>query len=147
MSGRYGGGYQSGLAPPGSLGQGLSTLRASGRSVAILLPMTGPRADLGRVLLQAAQLAIADSNAPALDVLDTAGTASGAATAAQSAVGNGDSFILGPLTSAETTSVAPVAQAAGVPVLAFTNDSSQSKPGVRWSSASDRFRPGHGQRS
>jgi hypothetical protein len=34
------------------------------------------------------------------------------------------------LTSAETASVAPIARNAGIPVLAFTNDSSQSQPGV-----------------
>lgn len=38
--------------------------------------------------------------------------------------------MLGPLTSAETASVAPVARGAGIPVLAFTNDASQSQPGV-----------------
>ncbi len=46
------------------------------------------------------------------------------------AISNGDSLILGPLTSAETASVAPVARGAGLPVLAFTNDASQSQPGV-----------------
>jgi branched-chain amino acid transport system substrate-binding protein len=65
-----------------------------------------------------------------LDVLDTGGTAAGAAAAAQTAIANGDSLILGPLTSAETASVAPVARGAGIPVLAFTNDASQSQPGV-----------------
>ena len=51
-------------------------------------------------------------------------------TAAHTAVNNGDSLILGPLTSVETASVAPVARGAGIPVLAFTNDSSQSQPGI-----------------
>ena len=92
--------------------------------------MTGPRADLGQVLLQAAQLALQDNSGPSLDVLDTGGTPAGAATAAQAAVSNGDSLILGPLTSAETASVAPIARGAGIPVLAFTNDASQSQPGV-----------------
>jgi branched-chain amino acid transport system substrate-binding protein len=65
-----------------------------------------------------------------LDVLDTGGTPGGAATTAQSAVSKGNSLILGPLTSAETASVAPIARTAGIPVLAFTNDSSASQPGV-----------------
>jgi ABC-type branched-subunit amino acid transport system substrate-binding protein len=65
-----------------------------------------------------------------LDVLDTGGTATGAVTAAQSAVTKGDSLILGPLTSPETAAVAPIARAANIPVLAFTNDTSQSQPGV-----------------
>ena len=100
------------------------------QTVAILLPMTGPRADLGQVLLQAAQLALQDNSGPSLDVLDTGGTAAGAATAAQAAVTKGDSMILGPLTSSETASVAPIARGAGIPVLAFTNDTSQSQPGI-----------------
>jgi branched-chain amino acid transport system substrate-binding protein len=66
------------------------------QTVAILLPMTGPRADLGQVLLQAAQLALQDNSGPSLDVLDTGGTAAGAATAAQAAVTKGDSLILDP---------------------------------------------------
>jgi branched-chain amino acid transport system substrate-binding protein len=100
------------------------------RGAALLLPLTGPRADLGQVLLQAAQLALQDNRGPSLDPLDTGGTPVGAATAAQTAVTKGDSMILGPLTSAETASVATVARGAGVPVLAFTNDASQSQPGV-----------------
>jgi branched-chain amino acid transport system substrate-binding protein len=95
-----------------------------------LLPLTGPRADLGQVLLQAAQLALQDDSGPSLDVLDTGGTPAGAATTAHAAVSNGDSVIIGPLTSTETASVAPIARGAGIPVLAFTNDASQSQPGV-----------------
>jgi branched-chain amino acid transport system substrate-binding protein len=102
----------------------------SRHAVAILLPLTGPRADVGQVLLQAAQLALQDHSGPALDVLDTGGSSAGAATAARAAVSNGNSLILGPLTSAETVSVAPIARSAGIPVLAFTNDASQSQPGV-----------------
>jgi branched-chain amino acid transport system substrate-binding protein len=122
-SGRYGGGYQSGLSAPTPLG-------GTRHAAAALLPLTGPRADLGQVLLQAAQLALQDNTGPRLDALDTGGTPAGAANAAQTAISNGDSLILGPLTSAETASVAPVARGAGVPVLAFTNDTSQSQPGV-----------------
>lgn len=85
---------------------------------------------MGQILLQAAQLALQDGRGPSLDVLDTAGSASGALAAVQTALANGDSLILGPLTSAETASVAPAARAAGIPVLAFTNDAAQSQPGV-----------------
>jgi branched-chain amino acid transport system substrate-binding protein len=98
--------------------------------VALLLPMSGPRADIGHVLELAARLALQDSVSPSLDVLDTGGTAAGAASAAQAAIANHDGLILGPLTSVETASVAPIARNAGIPVLAFTNDGSQSQPGV-----------------
>jgi ABC-type branched-subunit amino acid transport system substrate-binding protein len=123
VSGRYGEGYELGSNGPGSPGRA-----AFGQKIAILLPLTGPRADVGKVLLQAAQLAL--GSAPALDVIDTAGTPAGAVTAAQTAVANRDSVVLGPLTSAETSAVAPIAKAASIPVLAFTNDSSQAQPGV-----------------
>jgi branched-chain amino acid transport system substrate-binding protein len=128
-SGQYGGGYQSGSNAPTSLAPNAPAPGETRQTVAILLPLTGPRADLGQVLLQAAQLAL-QGGGPSLDVLDTGGTAAGAATAAQAAVTKKDSLILGPLTSSETASAAPIARAAGIPVLAFTNDTSQSQPGV-----------------
>ena len=81
-------------------------------------------------MLQAAQLALEAPGAPALNVKDTGGTPEGAAAAAQAALAEGAGLILGPLTSAETAAVAPVARAANVAVLAFTNDPSQAQPGV-----------------
>jgi branched-chain amino acid transport system substrate-binding protein len=129
-SGRYGAGNQFGSYSPTSLGQGSSLRGASRQSVALLVPLTGPRADTGHVLEQAVQLALQDGAGPTLDVLDTGGTPAGAATAVQGAIANHDSLILGPLTSSETAAVAPVARDAGIPVLAFTNDASQSQPGV-----------------
>jgi branched-chain amino acid transport system substrate-binding protein len=128
--GPYGAGYQSGLNSPTSLGPNAPASGQAKPAVAILLPITGQRADLGRALLQGAQLALQDNSGPALDVLDTGGTPAGATTAAQAAVAHGDVLILGPLTSSETAAVAPVARPASIPVLAFTNDTSQSQPGV-----------------
>ena len=80
--------------------------------------------------MQAAQLVLQDAEGPALDVLDTTGTPHGATAAAQAAVAHGDNMILGPLTSAETAAVTPVAKGANIPVLAFTNDGSRSQDGV-----------------
>jgi branched-chain amino acid transport system substrate-binding protein len=99
--------------------------KASG-PVALLLPLSGPLQPIGQILENAAKLAFTG----ALDVRDTGGTPQGAASAAQAAVAAGDGLILGPLTSAETHAVAPVAQAGQVNVLAFTNDSSVAAPGV-----------------
>jgi|HubBroStandDraft_1064217.scaffolds.fasta_scaffold42029_2 branched-chain amino acid transport system substrate-binding protein len=98
--------------------------------VAILLPLTGKLAEIGQPMLRAAQLAMAVQGSPVLDVKDTGGTPDGAAQAAVEAIAAGDRMILGPLTSAETAQVAPIARRAGVPVLAFTNDTAQSQPGV-----------------
>ena len=102
----------------------------AGQRVAILLPLSGPRADIGQAMLHAAQLALDGPGAPPLDVKDTGGTPDGAAAAAQAAIAEGAGLILGPLTSPETAAVAPVARAANVAVLAFTNDPSQAQPGV-----------------
>jgi branched-chain amino acid transport system substrate-binding protein len=101
-----------------------------GRPVAALLPLTGPHSDLGTPMLQAAQLALADPGSPQLLPNDTTGTPQGAAAAAKTAIGAGAGLIIGPLTGPETLAASSVALAAGVPMLAFTNDSSVAKPGV-----------------
>jgi len=107
-----------------------STVIPTGHGIALLTPLTGPNAALGPALVNAAQLALAAPGSPPLDVRDTAGTPAGAAAAASAAIGAGAGLIIGPLTAAETAAVAPVARAAGVGVLAFTNDPAQAQPGV-----------------
>jgi branched-chain amino acid transport system substrate-binding protein len=114
---------------PATFGPG-ATGGPAGRRVATLLPLSGPRADIGQTMQRAAQLALDGPDAPPLDVKDTGGTPQGAAAAAQAAIAGGAGLILGPLTSAETAAVAPIARNANVGVLAFTNDPSQAQPGV-----------------
>lgn len=111
--------------------------------VGVLLPLTGPNAGLGRELLSGAQLALGDAPAqstvtsgpkaavlPAqMDVHDTAGPG-GASAAAAAAIAAGDGILLGPLTAGDTAAAAPAAISANVPVLAFTSDITQAKPGV-----------------
>lgn len=102
----------------------------AGRRVAILLPLTGPNAEVGQALLKAAQLSLDQPGAPPLDQQDTGGTAEGAANAAKAALAAGAGIILGPLTAGETAAAGPIARAAGVPMLAFTSDQAQAQPGV-----------------
>jgi hypothetical protein len=116
------------LGPPAAAPQPAPP--AAVTTVALLAPLTGANAERGLALSQAAQLALTAPGSPHLDVRDTASTPGGAAAAAQEAVAAGDALILGPLTAAETAAVGPAARAAGVPVLAFTNDTSQAQPGV-----------------
>ncbi len=117
-----------GLAPgnPGFM----SNRAPAGRMVALLAPLSGANAERGRALEAAARLALADQGGPQLEVFDTQSSAQGAAAAVGQAIGRGAGLIIGPLTAAETASVAGPAQSAGVPVLAFTNDAAQAKPGV-----------------
>lgn len=97
------------------------------RPVALLLPLTGPRAALGLSMAQAASLV---ENAPgALVQFDTGGTAAGAAQAAQAALRRKCAMILGPLLSEEAGAVATAA-GGRVPVLAFTNDRAVQAPGA-----------------
>ncbi|MFN9094778.1 MAG: penicillin-binding protein activator, partial [Alphaproteobacteria bacterium] len=100
--------------------------------VALLLPLSGQQAPLGQALQQAAELALFQQNDRRVEFmpLDTAGTAIGAGDAARRAVSLGAVSMVGPLTGAETAGAAPIAQAARLPVLAFSNDASQARPGV-----------------
>ncbi|WP_144184762.1 penicillin-binding protein activator [Elioraea rosea] len=97
----------------------------------LLLPLSGPQAAVGRAMLDAATLAVFQNNAPlVLLPKDTGGTPAGAAAAAQAALAEGASIILGPLFSGETEAVGPIARAAGVNVLAFTTDAAVARDNV-----------------
>jgi branched-chain amino acid transport system substrate-binding protein len=89
--------------------------------VAILLPLSGPNADLGKAMLDAAQLALFTTGNDRMTLVprDTTGTADGAASAAKAAIGEGARLIIGPLIADEVTAVRPIAQAANVNIVAF----------------------------
>jgi ABC-type branched-subunit amino acid transport system substrate-binding protein len=96
------------------------------RPVALLLPLSGPRAALGLSMRQAALLA---DSGPEITAYDTGGTAAGAALAAQNALKAKAAMILGPVTAEEASAVA--AQAGGrVPVIAFSNNAVVRAPGT-----------------
>lgn len=100
--------------------------------VGLLLPLSGPQANLGESMLRAAQLALFDvaDDEFALIVRDTEGTREGAAAAAESAISAGANLLLGPVFSHSVEAVAPVAQGGQVPVIAFSNDRSVAQPGI-----------------
>jgi len=97
--------------------------------VALLVPLTGPNAGVGKSLQNATQLAILDTNTQAIRIT-TYDTAGGAGMAAQRAIADGNKLILGPLLAEEARQVAPIARAAHVPVLSFSNDSSVAGGGT-----------------
>lgn len=90
--------------------------------VALLVPQTGANADVGNAIANATMLALIDTRNERVRIT-TYDTALGAAAAARQAVADGNKLILGPLLSEDAAAVAPVARAAGVPVLSFSNDS------------------------
>jgi ABC-type branched-subunit amino acid transport system substrate-binding protein len=100
--------------------------------VALLLPLSGPTAPLGRDMLDAAQLSLIELGGDdmVLTPKDTKGTAAGAVAAAQQAIAEGAKLIIGPLTAPEADAVKPIAQAAHVNVLAFSSVASIAGDGL-----------------
>src|SRR4051794_12951193 len=99
--------------------------------VAVLVPLSGANGGGGTPIANAAQLALLDTGGERIriTVYDTA-RAGGAAAAANEALGQGNGLILGPLLAEDVRAVAPVARHAGVPVIAFSNDTSVAGDGV-----------------
>lgn len=97
--------------------------------VALLVPLTGPNAGVGKSLANATQLAQLDTKAEQVRIT-TYDTAPGAAAAANRALADGAQLILGPLLSEDVRAVAPIARAARVPVVAFSNDIGVAGQGV-----------------
>lgn len=97
--------------------------------VALLVPLgTGDpsREAIARSLVNAAGLAAADLREAQIDlqVYETRGTTEGGAAAASRAVAEGASVIVGPLFSTAAAGAGPVADAAGLKVLALSNNPS-----------------------
>lgn len=114
--------------PTDNVGPGLPTDTDRHR-VALLVPQTGPNADVGMAIANATTLALLDLRTEKVRIT-TYDTALGAAAAARQAVADGNKLILGPLLSEDVAAVAPVARDAKVPVLSFSNDSSVAGNGV-----------------
>jgi len=96
-------------------------------TVAILTPDSDSRASirtLAKGLAQAAALSARSlgNRQLVLRGYDTGGTPEKAQLAAQQALADGAQLIIGPLFSTSASAVAPLAQGAGVPVIAFTTD-------------------------
>ncbi|WP_127075251.1 penicillin-binding protein activator [Rhodomicrobium lacus] len=102
--------------------------------VALLLPLTGNvnAQQVAKAMKQAGELALFDFDKPNVQLIpkDTRGTPDGARRAADEAIRDGAELIIGPLFANEVTAVAPVAQAARVPVLAFSSDRNVAGNGV-----------------
>ncbi len=99
--------------------------------VAMLLPLSGDRANLGRAMQRAAEMAVLEQGARNMQLLtfDTRGTPEGATAAAEQALQQDAKIILGPVFADE---VRAVRERAGgkVNVVAFSNDASVAGGGV-----------------
>ncbi len=122
-------GTQNGQAEPVPQTPGAGAPR-----VALLLPLSAPGklGQIARAMKKSAELAMVDAGNPGITLVakDTRGTAGGARLAAEAAVGEGAKLILGPLLAPSVKAVKPVAAGAGVPVIAFSSQSSVAGDGV-----------------
>ena len=89
--------------------------------VALLLPVTGPDADVGQSIANATALALADTKVTNIRMV-TYDTGLGVAAATQRAIADGNKLILGPLRGDNVIEVAQIARPAGVPIISFSND-------------------------
>ena len=99
--------------------------------IAILLPLSGDRASLGRAMQRAAEMAVLEQGAKNMQLVtfDTRGTPEGAAAAAEQAVQQDAKLILGPIFAGEVRAVRE--RVAGkINVVAFSNDSAVAGNGV-----------------
>lgn len=89
--------------------------------VAVLVPLSGENAGVGRSILNAANLALLDTGGEKIRIT-AYDTTPGAAQAANEALAAGEQLFLGPLLADHVRAVKPIADRADVPVVAFSND-------------------------
>ena len=116
----------------GVKGEQLTRQAASGRKVALLLPLSGPGETkrIAQAMKQAAELALTDTGGGlTLITKDSGGNAGTAQAAAQAALNEGAEIILGPLLAPEVQAVKTVAQGRAN-VIAFSSVSSVAGQGT-----------------
>ena len=97
--------------------------------VALLVPLSGDNAAVGRSIANATTMALLDTNAENLRIT-TYDTATGAGTAAARAISDGNKLILGPLLREDVEPILARARPADVPLVSFSNDTSVAEPDV-----------------
>ncbi len=103
-------------------------------TVTMLLPLSagGSASGLAQSFENAADLALKDvaTDNIRVEIRDTGGETDVAKAAAEQAIGNGSRLILGPVFAEAVRGAAEPARSAGVPVIAFSTDSSVAGRGV-----------------
>lgn len=115
-------------APPGNV-IGTGEVKAG-----LILPLTaaGNAGIAGQSMRNAAEMAVAEFNAPNIQILvmDDGGNAEAARQGAQQAVDQGAEIILGPLFAQSVSVVGQVARTRNIPVIAFSTDANVASSGV-----------------
>ena len=126
-------GVPLGQAPDAAPVQG-TEIGAGQVKVALILPLSaGGNAGLAaQSMKNAAELALAEFNNPNIQLLvkDDAGNPAAARQIAQQAIDEGAEMILGPLFAPSVQAVGSVARPRGIPIIAFSTDSSVAARGV-----------------
>lgn len=102
--------------------------------VGLVLPFSagGNAGSVATAMRNAAEMALADFHSTTIQLVpkDDAGTTQGAQAAVQQAVDDGAQVVLGPLFAQSVSAAKPVARGRGVPMIAFSTDSTVASPGV-----------------
>jgi len=100
--------------------------------VGFLVPLTGPQADLGQAMLNAASLALFDFANPKIVLVprDAGDSLEQGRDAAQTAIAAGARLIVGPVFSRAVQGAAETTRAANVNMIAFSSDRSVASPGA-----------------
>ena len=126
--------YFSSTPQPGGPPAPGATLGAGQVKAGLILPLSaGSNAGLaGQAMRNAAEMALAEFNAPNIQLLvkDDGGTAEAARQGAQQALDEGAEIILGPLFAQSVGIVGQVARARNIPVIAFSTDTNVASHGV-----------------
>ncbi len=119
---------------PGGPPEAANTIGTGQVKIALILPLSaaGNAGLAAQSMKNAAEMALAEINNPDIQLLvkDDAGSAGGAQQAAQQALAEGAEIILGPLFAQSVGSAGQVARGRGIPVIAFSTDTSVAAHGV-----------------
>jgi ABC-type branched-subunit amino acid transport system substrate-binding protein len=127
--------FSSGPAPgPAGPAQQPLAVGTGQVKVGLLLPLSasGNAAVAAQSMKNAAEMALAEFQNPNIQLLikDDAGSPQGAQQGAQQAIDEGSEILLGPLFALSVPATAQLARARGIPVIAFSTDSSVAGRGV-----------------
>jgi ABC-type branched-subunit amino acid transport system substrate-binding protein len=127
--------FSSGPAPgPAGPAQQPLAVGTGQVKVGLLLPLSasGNAAVAAQSMKNASEMALAEFQNPNIQLLikDDAGSPQGAQQGAQQAIDEGSEIILGPLFALSVPATAQLARARGIPVIAFSTDSSVAGRGV-----------------